>query len=102
MESSAGEHAADDDQQESVERLYREALFLAELKTAEFREQQKLAAEALRKLAAEFHEDGGLAIARARDLCQEAMKRELEGEAGAVLAHRLLQLALAAEDSTTN
>jgi hypothetical protein len=77
------------------EALYEAALALARARAAEFREGERTAAAELERLAAALDAPDQEALAAARDRCQEALLNELEGDAEAVLAHRLLQLALA-------
>jgi hypothetical protein len=81
-----------------ADRLHQRALELAHLKAAEWRESEREAGQELAALA-DAHADGRQSLRAARERLAQELLGEGEGDPSSVLAHRLLQLALAADES---
>jgi len=88
-------------QQDPVDRLYHRAFQLARMKAAQFRAAERDAADELGSMALATRGGGREALHIARDRCRDALVGEAEGDPEAVLAHRLLQLALAPGEPQT-
>lgn len=83
-----------DSQDPEVHRLYEVSLNLAKQLSEQFMALEHRDATQLEEEARRGVGEASENLRQARDLCQQALEGPLTGDAHAVLAHRLLQLAI--------
>ena len=81
-----------------AQRLYEFSLMLAQELSKQFVALEHRDAAQLEEEAQRSEGESAEALRQARDMCEQALEGSLAGDAHAVLAHRLLQLALGPMD----